>query len=79
MSTLAAPVRVSPVIKFFRWSFLGVGVAYGAFNQSRLSRKETKVREIEAKQKAIRDVKLAAEKKAASEKELQELEKMFVN
>ncbi|KAL1500899.1 hypothetical protein ABEB36_006318 [Hypothenemus hampei] len=71
-----APVRVSPLIKFFRWSFLGVGVAYGAFNQSRLSRKEEKIREIELKTKASRDAKLAAEKKIAIEKELKELEEM---
>ncbi|XP_066256807.1 ATP synthase subunit e, mitochondrial [Euwallacea similis] len=72
----AAPVRVSPLIKFFRWSFLGVGVVYGAFNQSRLSKKEIKIREYESKQKAIRDEKLAFEKKVAAEKELKELEEM---
>ncbi|KAF7278871.1 hypothetical protein GWI33_007879 [Rhynchophorus ferrugineus] len=74
--SLAAPVRVSPVIKFFRWSFLGVGVAYGAFHQNRLSKKEAKIREVETKQKAIRDEKLAAEKKLAAEREIKELEEM---
>ncbi|XP_050313949.1 ATP synthase subunit e, mitochondrial-like [Anthonomus grandis grandis] len=72
----AAPVRVSPVIKFFRWSFLGTGVVYGAFHQNRLSKKEAAIREVETKQKAIRDAKLAAEKKIASDKEIKELEEM---
>ncbi|XP_030751790.1 ATP synthase subunit e, mitochondrial-like [Sitophilus oryzae] len=72
----AAPVRVSPVIKFFRWSFLGVGVVYGAFHQNRLSNREAKLRAVEEKQKAVRDAKLAAEKKAAADKEIKELEEM---
>lgn len=53
---------------------MAVGVIYGAANQSRLSRKEAGLREIEAKQKAARDEKLAAEKKAAAEREIKELE-----
>uniref|UniRef100_T1H7K2 ATP synthase F(0) complex subunit e, mitochondrial n=1 Tax=Megaselia scalaris TaxID=36166 RepID=T1H7K2_MEGSC len=59
------PVRVSPLIKFGRWSLLTVGIAYGAYHNSRLSKKEEKVREIEAQQKVIRDAKLAEEKKRA--------------
>lgn len=55
---------------------MGVGVAYGAVNQSRLSKKEAKIREVEQKQKAIRDAKLAEEKRIAAEKELRELEEM---
>ena len=39
-----------------------MGVAYGAMHQSRLSKKAAKEREIEAKQKVIRDAKLAEEK-----------------
>lgn len=49
-------------LQFGRWSFLAVGVAYGAMHQSRLSKKAAKEREIEAKQKVIRDAKLAEEK-----------------
>lgn len=70
------PVRVSPLIKFGRWSLLTVGIAYGAYHNSRLSKKEEKVREIEAQQKVIRDIKLAEEKKraqAAEEKAFAEL------
>lgn len=55
---------------------MGVGVAYGAFHQNRLSKKEAKIREVELKQKAIRDAKLAAEKKLAADKEIKELEEM---
>ena len=40
-----------------------MGIGYGAYHQGRLSKKETKVREIEAQQKAVRDIKLAEEKK----------------
>uniref|UniRef100_D3TS81 ATP synthase F(0) complex subunit e, mitochondrial n=1 Tax=Glossina morsitans morsitans TaxID=37546 RepID=D3TS81_GLOMM len=69
-----APVKVSPLIKFGRWSFLILGVAYGAFNQSRLSKKEAKIREIETQQKIIRDAKLAEEKKRNAEAEIRALE-----
>ncbi|EDX16158.1 GD14258 [Drosophila simulans] len=61
-----APVRVSPLIKFGRWSLLLVGIAYGAAHQSRLSKKEEKVREIEGQQKAVRDAKLAEAKKRSA-------------
>ncbi|KAG5887875.1 hypothetical protein JTB14_011410 [Gonioctena quinquepunctata] len=76
MSALPAPVRVSPLIKFGRWSFLGLGVVYGLFHQNRLSKKETAFREVESKLKIERDAKLVAEKKAAADKEIQELEAM---
>lgn len=65
MADLAAPVRVSPLIKFGRWSFLAVGIAYGAYHQRRLAKREVGIREIEAQQKAVRDAKLAEEKKRA--------------
>lgn len=55
---------------------MGVGVAYGAVNQSRLTKKEAKIQEVEQKQKAIRNAKLAEEKRIAAEKELKELEEM---
>ncbi|XP_015602938.1 ATP synthase subunit e, mitochondrial [Cephus cinctus] len=70
------PIRVSPLIKFGRWSFLGVGILYGAFHHNRLSKKEAAYREVELKQKAVRDAKLAEEKRIAAEAELRELEKL---
>ena len=54
------------VFQFGRWTFLGVGVLYGAFHQNRLSKKEAKIREIETKEKAIKDVKLKQEKAIAA-------------
>lgn len=53
---------------------LTAGIFYGAFHQGRLSRKEAAFREVELKQKAIRDEKLAAEKKIAADREIAELE-----
>lgn len=69
-----APVRVSPLIKLGRWSLLLVGIAYGAAHQSRLSKREEKVREVEAQQKVVRDAKLAEEKKRNAEAEIKALE-----
>lgn len=76
MADLGPPVRVSPLIKFGRWSLLSVGVVYGLYHQGRLSKKETAYRVVEQKQKAIRDEKLAKEKKIASDREIRELEEM---
>ncbi|XP_058794242.1 ATP synthase subunit e, mitochondrial [Phymastichus coffea] len=70
------PVRVSPLIKFGRWSLLITGVMYGAFYQSRFSKKEAALREIEERERPIREAKIAAEKKRAAEAEVKELEKL---
>ncbi|BFF92912.1 ATP synthase subunit e mitochondrial [Drosophila madeirensis] len=70
------PVRVSPLIKLGRWSLLLVGIAYGAAHQSRLSKKEEKVREIEAQQKVVRDAKLAEEKQRNAQAEIRALEEL---
>ncbi|XP_063371557.1 ATP synthase subunit e, mitochondrial [Cydia amplana] len=70
------PVRVSPLIRFGRWSLLTVGIAYGAFHQNRLSKREAKLREIEAKEKPIRDAKIKAEKALAAAAEIKALEEM---
>lgn len=51
-----------------------VGIGYGAFHQNRLSKKEAKVREIEAQQKIVRDAKLAEEKKISAAAEIKALE-----
>ncbi|XP_041968796.1 ATP synthase subunit e, mitochondrial [Aricia agestis] len=70
------PVKVSPLIRFGRWSLLTTGILYGAYHQSRLSKKEAKLREIEAKEKVIRDEKLKQEKALAAAAELKSLEEM---
>ncbi|KAJ9579578.1 hypothetical protein L9F63_004763 [Diploptera punctata] len=76
MADLAAPLRVSPFIRFSRWSLLLAGIAYGAIRHGSLSRKEAAIREVETKQKAIRDAKLAEEKKRLAKLELDDLAKM---
>lgn len=49
--------------QFGRWSLLTAGILYGAYHQSRLSKKEAINRKIEAEKKVIRDAQLAIEKK----------------
>ncbi|XP_045457105.1 ATP synthase subunit e, mitochondrial [Melitaea cinxia] len=71
------PVKVSPLIRFGRWSFLTAGILYGAFHHSRLSKKEAQFREIEAKEKVIRDAKMKEEKARASAAEMKALEEMI--
>ncbi|XP_076242311.1 ATP synthase, subunit E [Calliopsis andreniformis] len=79
MSTAEAaprPVRVSPVIKFARWSLLLTGVVYGAYHQRRFSRKEALLREKELQEKPMRDAKIAEEKKRLLEAEKAWLEEL---
>ncbi|XP_046975626.1 ATP synthase subunit e, mitochondrial [Vanessa cardui] len=71
------PVKVSPLIRFGRWSFLTAGILYGAFHQNRLSKKENKLREIEAKEKVIRDAKMKEEKARAAAAEMKALEELI--
>ncbi|OXU27455.1 hypothetical protein TSAR_002494 [Trichomalopsis sarcophagae] len=70
------PVRVSPLIKFSRWSLLAVGVAYGAFHQSRLSKRENARREQEELERPAREAKLAEERKRAAAAEIKALEEL---
>lgn len=42
---------------------LATGILYGVYHQSRLSKKETAWRKVEAEKKVIRDAQLAIEKK----------------
>lgn len=73
------PVRVSALIKFGRWSFLALGIVYGAFHQNRLSKREALLREEEAKLKPIRDAQLAEEKKRDNEATMKMLNEMFTS
>uniref|UniRef100_A0A0C9SBK2 ATP synthase F(0) complex subunit e, mitochondrial n=1 Tax=Amblyomma americanum TaxID=6943 RepID=A0A0C9SBK2_AMBAM len=70
MVELAPPVSVSPFIRSCRWGFLAAGIAYGAFNYKRLSRKEAKIREYEAKQMEVLKVKREAEKQKQIREEM---------
>ncbi|XP_011629749.1 ATP synthase subunit e, mitochondrial [Pogonomyrmex barbatus] len=60
-----APLRVSPFIKFCRWSLLLTGIAYGAYHQRRLKKREDARRAEELRLKPMRDAKLAEEKRLA--------------
>ncbi|KAF6199024.1 hypothetical protein GE061_007047 [Apolygus lucorum] len=73
---LLAPVRVSPLIKFGRWSLLLTGIAYGSFWQSRYEKRELAMKDVKLAEKAARDARIAAEKKAAAAVEMAELEKL---
>lgn len=70
---LPAPVRVSPLIKFGRWSLLTVGILYGMSRHRSLSKKEAVLRDIEAKKHAELAPKIAAEKARLSKVELDDL------
>jgi len=61
---LGAPVRVSPLIKFSRWTALIAGIYWGSTRYAANLAAETEVRAYNAKMKPTWD----AEKKAASEK-----------
>merc|ERR1711942_239018 len=70
MATLAAPLRVSPLIKTARWSFLIAGFMYGSQRNATLLVEEAAFREEEAKKQAIIDAQKAEEKKAANRTEM---------
>ncbi|XP_068241910.1 ATP synthase subunit e, mitochondrial [Palaemon carinicauda] len=70
MATLGAAVRVSPLIKFGRWTALITGILYGSSHFKTLSAKEAIIREEEAKQAVIREKQLAEEKAVLNRAEL---------
>lgn len=70
MATLLPPVRVSPLIRFGRWSFLLTGVLWGIHRQRKNSKTEAAWQEYDAKQKVIRDAKHAEEKARLNREEL---------
>ncbi|CAK9301030.1 unnamed protein product [Gordionus sp. m RMFG-2023] len=52
---LQPPREVSPLIRGARWSFLLLGVVYGIYRNRSLTKKEIIVREMQLKQKVIKD------------------------
>merc|ERR1712198_521052 len=70
MATLGAPVRVSPLIKFGRWTALLTGVLYGRSHFKSLQAKEVILREEEAKQAVVRNAQLEEEKKKLNREEM---------
>lgn len=70
MAELAPPVRVSPFIRGCRWGALILGIMWGATRHRSLSKKEAKLREIEAKKRVILEAKQAEEKKRLNKEEM---------
>jgi len=71
-----APVNVSPLIRFSRWSLLIAGISYGFIRHNRLSSKEAVLRAEAAKEKVRMAPILKAEKERLSKAELADLEKV---
>ncbi|KYQ59424.1 hypothetical protein ALC60_01597 [Trachymyrmex zeteki] len=71
------PLRVSPFIKFCRWSLLLTGIAYGAYHHRRLKKREDARRAEELRLKPMRDAKLAEEKRLSLIAEQKMLDEFF--
>ncbi|KAK2586600.1 hypothetical protein KPH14_011474 [Odynerus spinipes] len=63
------PLRVSPLIKFSRWTFLTLGIFYGAYFQRKFTKIETARKEKEERERPEREARLAVERKRALEVE----------
>ncbi|KAL8607098.1 hypothetical protein ACOMHN_008684 [Nucella lapillus] len=73
MATLGAPKQVSALIRFGRYAALITGFIYGSSHLRSLTKKEAIIQEHENKLKAVRDVKLKAEKDRATQVEMDAL------
>ena len=73
------PLRVSPLIKFARWSLLLLGVWYGSTRWNYLHRKEEKYRDYLKEMKPVWEAEAAAKKKVADEKEIAELKQQGID
>lgn len=73
------PVRVSPAIKFARWSLLLLGVWYGSTRWNYLHRKEEKYRDYLREMKPTWDAEAAAKKKEADRAQAAELKAQGVD
>ncbi|XP_046650502.1 ATP synthase subunit e, mitochondrial-like [Daphnia pulicaria] len=65
-----APVQVSPLIKFGRWSALLLGFMWGSHRYSTLKASETAWRIEEAERKIVKDAHKATEKTRLNREEL---------
>ncbi|XP_029645104.1 ATP synthase subunit e, mitochondrial [Octopus sinensis] len=77
MASAVAPVAVSPLIKFCRYTALFSGILYGHFRYKSLSKKEVIIQEEENKIRAIRDARIKQETDAAVAAEMAVLGKEF--
>ncbi|GAB1604295.1 ATP synthase subunit e, mitochondrial-like [Argonauta hians] len=77
MAASVAPVAVSPLIKFARYTALLTGIAYGHFRYKSLSAKEVVIQAEENKIRAIRDARIKRETECATQMEMNALGKEF--
>lgn len=61
LSKLPEPIKVHPLIKLFRWTFLIVGTIYGARRKTKLERQEKIRKEVNAALKKIKEQQLQNE------------------
>jgi len=61
-AALPEPIRVSPLIRVGRWTFLGLGIMYGLSRHRSLSKREARLREIEEKERPAKEAARAVEK-----------------
>ena len=73
MADSMTPVRVSPLIKFARWSLLFLGIWYGSTRWNYLHRKEEKYRAYLAEMKPVWAAEEAAKKKEADRIQMEDL------
>ncbi|CAL8081258.1 unnamed protein product [Orchesella dallaii] len=69
-AAMPEPVRVSPLIRVGRWSFLALGIMWGISRNRSLSKKETKFREMEEQARPAREAAKAAEKARLNREEM---------
>lgn len=68
-----APLRVSPLIRFTRWTLLLVGIWYGSTRWNYLHRKEEKYRDYLREMKPTWDAEAAAKKKEEDRIQMEQL------
>lgn len=77
-TTTMTPIKVSPLIKFTRWSLLLIGIWYGSTRWNYLHKKEEKYRDYLREMKPTWDAEAAAKKKLEDEKQAEELRKQGI-
>ena len=76
---MSEAARISPLIKFCRWSLLLAGIWYGSTRWNYLHRKEEKYREHMRQIRPIRDAEEAARRRELQEKEFSALREQGLN
>ncbi|CAG9771402.1 unnamed protein product [Ceutorhynchus assimilis] len=71
------PVKVSPVIKFFRYTFLISGIFYGALKLQFLKTLKASRADDRARRIAARDARLMEERILAAERDFQQIVEIF--